>query len=321
MSENMAQINLCDGDDHTQASTSEGLIIVSRIIQASSAMNEPPETAFSNAVTASPNDDGSESLSTDGSSGCRLTSTFELLEAILLHLPAKELFRAQRCNRTFKDTISNSKRLQRKLYAASGLRLSATPRVLEKILLHSSMEDVLCRHQRVNKAFSSTITNSVPLQRMLFLIPVEDVPGRNVVAHPLLNRISRRLSYRKDYIPSTYTYARTYDHTITAYAEYPVAARVSVYAANPEKTPRFQHQLHQPASWQRMYLSQPPRDVLCDVIMESKDGVVYTADVKRIAGTAQELWKAAVWRPTVALREVRRPAKGEGHGKSRGGGR
>ncbi|KAK4952805.1 hypothetical protein LTR10_009613 [Elasticomyces elasticus] len=248
MSENMAQINLCDVDDRTQASTFEGLVLVSRITQASSAMSEPSETASNNAVTASPSDDGSESLSTDGGSGSRLTSTFELLEAILLHLPAKELFRAQRCNRTFKDTIGNSKQLQRKLFAASGLRLSATPRVLEKILLLSSMEDVLCRHQQVNKAFFSTITNSVPLQRMLFLVPVEDVAGGNVVTNPLLNRICRRLSYRKEYHPSIDTYARTYDHTITAYAKYPVATRVSVYAADPKKTPRFQDQLHEPAS-------------------------------------------------------------------------
>ncbi|KAK5746939.1 hypothetical protein LTR17_000570 [Elasticomyces elasticus] len=145
-------------------------------------MSKIVETVSSNSVITTATDDREESFSTDHSGGSRLTSTFELLEAILLHLPAKELFRAQRSNRIFKDTIGNSKQLQRKLFAASGLRLSATPRALEKILLHSSMEDVLCRHQRVNRAFSSTITDSVPLQRMLFLVPTEDVPGGDVTA-------------------------------------------------------------------------------------------------------------------------------------------
>ncbi|KAK5727398.1 hypothetical protein LTR15_003293 [Elasticomyces elasticus] len=50
------------------------------------------------------------------SAGMRLTTTFEVLEQILLETPVTTIRCAQRVNKTFCATISNSQRLQRKLY-------------------------------------------------------------------------------------------------------------------------------------------------------------------------------------------------------------
>ncbi|KAK5690947.1 hypothetical protein LTR17_025817 [Elasticomyces elasticus] len=56
---------------------------------------------------------------TDGpsaSAGMRLTTTFEVLEQILLETPVATIRCAQRVNKTFCSTIGNSQRLQKKLY-------------------------------------------------------------------------------------------------------------------------------------------------------------------------------------------------------------
>ncbi|KAK4971320.1 hypothetical protein LTR42_007046 [Elasticomyces elasticus] len=48
--------------------------------------------------------------------GSRLTNTFELLEQILLHTNMETALFAQRVNKSFRDTIKNSRLLQQKLY-------------------------------------------------------------------------------------------------------------------------------------------------------------------------------------------------------------
>ncbi|KAK4911156.1 hypothetical protein LTR49_020228 [Elasticomyces elasticus] len=50
------------------------------------------------------------------SAAMRLTTTFEVLEQILLETPVATIRYAQRVNRTFRSTINNSQRLQKKLY-------------------------------------------------------------------------------------------------------------------------------------------------------------------------------------------------------------
>ncbi|KAK5767919.1 hypothetical protein LTS12_001736 [Elasticomyces elasticus] len=49
------------------------------------------------------------------SAGMRLTTTFEVLEQILLETPVATIRSAQRVNKIFCSTISNSPRLQNKL--------------------------------------------------------------------------------------------------------------------------------------------------------------------------------------------------------------
>ncbi|KAK4952800.1 hypothetical protein LTR10_009608 [Elasticomyces elasticus] len=50
------------------------------------------------------------------SAGTRLTTTFRVLEGILMNAPMETVFFAQRVNRTFKETISCSASLQHKLF-------------------------------------------------------------------------------------------------------------------------------------------------------------------------------------------------------------
>ncbi|KAK3619147.1 hypothetical protein LTR56_024202 [Elasticomyces elasticus] len=50
------------------------------------------------------------------SAGSRLTNTFELLEQVLLHTNMETALFAQRVNKSFRDTIKNSRLLQQKLY-------------------------------------------------------------------------------------------------------------------------------------------------------------------------------------------------------------
>ncbi|KAK5729666.1 hypothetical protein LTR17_011743 [Elasticomyces elasticus] len=50
--------------------------------------------------------------------GTRLTQTYELLQEILLMLPMEDVLLAQRVNKTFRSTITNSMPLQQKLFLA-----------------------------------------------------------------------------------------------------------------------------------------------------------------------------------------------------------
>lgn len=59
--------------------------------------------------------------------GAQLVETVELLETILLQLPAKDLLLAQRVNKQFKGTIDNSNHIQRALFYKVDPYLTETP--------------------------------------------------------------------------------------------------------------------------------------------------------------------------------------------------
>ena len=73
----------------------------------------------------------------------RVLGTPELLEAILLRLPTQDLLLSQRVNKQFKDTITQSMRLQQALFLAPApVSVSGTEAIINPLLVLSKLRRI-----------------------------------------------------------------------------------------------------------------------------------------------------------------------------------
>ncbi|KAK4952789.1 hypothetical protein LTR10_009597 [Elasticomyces elasticus] len=177
----------------------------------------------------------------------------------------------------------------------AGSRLTRTFELLEHILLHDCvvMETVLFA-QRVNKCFNATINSSKLLQQKLFFAPVEACPqdpsafvdgvSNSITMNPLLTRSSVLERIPLLFDPSTQhlRYIQIEDdkrvrllpdapvvHDENNWPDYtgdePHLYWQVKYTASHLNCQEIDLRIFTAGSWRRMYFSQPPLPLLCEV--------------------------------------------------------
>ncbi|KAK3619157.1 hypothetical protein LTR56_024212 [Elasticomyces elasticus] len=206
---------------------------------------------------------------------------------------------------------------------SAGHRLTSVFELLEQVLLEMDMKDVLLA-QRVNTSFASTIANSKPLQQALFFMPL-DHPDNTPIPNTLLfeqsvpqrlplflngsdeKRIAGHCEDGGDrLVMEGYKsgMSKNNDETWQKYVHLTMHLM-----SDPGQKPDGDCSILPSGSWERMYLSQPPCPVICEVVIlheadrhhfcpheEMKDTVCMQACTAKemsdvLAGQPLEFWR------------------------------
>ncbi|KAK3618558.1 hypothetical protein LTR56_024550 [Elasticomyces elasticus] len=164
---------------------------------------------------------------------------------------------------------------------SAGHRLTSVFELLEQVLLEMDMKDILLA-QRVNTSFASTIANSKPLQQALFFMPLDHpdntpIPNTLLFEQSVLQRLplfldgsdeKRIADHCEDggdrLIMKGYKsgMSRNNDETWQKYVHLTM-----YFMSDPRHKPEGDCTILPSGSWERMYLSQPPCPVICEVVI------------------------------------------------------
>ncbi|KAK3617041.1 hypothetical protein LTR56_025552 [Elasticomyces elasticus] len=162
--------------------------------------------------------------------GSRLTSTFELLEMLILELPNEAVLCAQRVNRQFKSVIAQSRPLQHKLFFNTEPPSSPSAKIVfNPILKNQALLQCLptyCDDQKTRLAYCYR-----PGRQRLYC------QSATIIRHETRGEVWIDLRLGRHYIPA------------------------SIFESKPQPPEGL-------GSWKRMYITQPSCDITLRVTVE-----------------------------------------------------